>query len=212
MFGFKTLLNISGHLTEREKADKFCSEALISALGSFMCRKSTTRDPQLLPFQRKSYSGFLGYEKIHRPQLGSNPRTSDPEASVITTGSLGSTLREEVSFQRLNIFTATALGRGRVASPTLSLLYSEKSPRYSFYRRLSGPQDQSGHEEKYLPLRHPGSNPGRPARSPAPCSLSYLALTCSGASVFSTIGCQSVVCGNDYCQNFFSLKHCEYMK
>ena len=45
------------------------------------------------------------------------------------------------------INTATALGRGRVASPTLGrLLPPEESPRYSFYRRLSGPQDQSGHE------------------------------------------------------------------
>ena len=33
--------------SEREKFDKFCSEALILASGSFMCRKSTTRDPQL---------------------------------------------------------------------------------------------------------------------------------------------------------------------
>ena len=47
---------------------------------------------------------------------------------------------------RVHIFTATALGRRRVASPTLGRLYPEESPRYSFYRRLSGPQDQSGHE------------------------------------------------------------------
>ena len=47
---------------------------------------------------------------------------------------------------RVHIFTATALGRGRVASPTLGRLYPVESPRYSFYRRLSGPQDQSGHE------------------------------------------------------------------
>ena len=32
---------------EREKTDKFCSLALISAWGSFTCRKSTTRDPRL---------------------------------------------------------------------------------------------------------------------------------------------------------------------
>ena len=32
---------------EREKSDKFCSETLISAWGSFTCRKSTTRDPRL---------------------------------------------------------------------------------------------------------------------------------------------------------------------
>ena len=30
--------------SEREKSDKFCSEALISALSSFMCCKAMTRD------------------------------------------------------------------------------------------------------------------------------------------------------------------------
>ena len=47
---------------------------------------------------------------------------------------------------RVHIFTAMALGRGRVASPTLGRLYPEESLWYSFYRRLSGPQDQSGHK------------------------------------------------------------------
>ena len=42
--------------------------------------------------------------------------------------------------------TATALGRGSVASHTLGRLYHEESRRYSFYRRLSGPQDPTGHE------------------------------------------------------------------
>ena len=32
---------------EREKSEKFCSEALISAWDSFTCRKSTTRDARL---------------------------------------------------------------------------------------------------------------------------------------------------------------------
>ena len=40
------------------------------------------------------------------------------------------------------VYTATALGKGRMASPTLGRLYS----RYSFYSRLSRPQDQSGYE------------------------------------------------------------------
>ena len=35
---------------------------------------------------------------------------------------------------------------GRMASPTLGRFTPEEIPRYSFYRRLSGPQDQSGHE------------------------------------------------------------------
>ena len=41
------------------------------------------------------------------------------------------------------LYTATALGKVRVASPTLGRIYS----RYSFYSRLSGPQEQSGYEE-----------------------------------------------------------------
>ena len=32
--------------SEREKFDKFCSEALISAWGSFTWHKSTARDPE----------------------------------------------------------------------------------------------------------------------------------------------------------------------
>ena len=36
----------------------------------------------LIPFRRKSYSGFLRFEKLLRPRPGSNPRTSDPEANV----------------------------------------------------------------------------------------------------------------------------------
>ena len=49
--------------------------------------------------------------------------------------------------KRVHIYTAMALvGRGRVASPMLSFLYPRESPQYSFYRRLSGPQEHSGHE------------------------------------------------------------------
>ena len=58
---------------------------------------------------------------------------------------------------RVHIFTATALGRGRVASPTLGRLYPEESP---FYRRLSGPQDQSGHERANKNL-HPSDTRDR---------------------------------------------------
>ena len=78
---------------------------------------------------------------------------------------------------RVHIVTATALGIGRVACPTLDHLYLWEIPQYSFYRRLHGPHDQSGREEikKISTLRHPGSNPGHPAPSQAPCRLSYLA-------------------------------------
>ena len=45
-----------------------------------------------------------------------------------------------------HIYTATALGRGTVSSFTLGRLYPRGKPRYSFHRRLSEPQDQSGPE------------------------------------------------------------------
>ena len=78
---------------------------------------------------------------------------------------------------RVHIYTATALGGGRVASPKLGRLYPRESSRYSFYRRLNGPQAQSGQEgvkKISTPPRILGSNPGRPARREAPCRLSYL--------------------------------------
>ena len=53
----------------------------------------------------------------------------------------------------------------------------EESPRYSFYRRgvdLRTSLD-TNERRKSPPLRHLGSNSGRPARSPEPCRLIYLA-------------------------------------
>ena len=48
---FYYAVNISDHLHRflqwSWKSDKFCSEALFSAWGSFTCHKSTTRDPRL---------------------------------------------------------------------------------------------------------------------------------------------------------------------
>ena len=46
---------------------------------------------------------------------------------------------------RVHIYTATEIGRRRVASTTLSRFTFGEIPWYSFYRRLSGPQDQSGY-------------------------------------------------------------------
>ena len=59
--GFMTLLTSQvisvAFYNEREKSDKFCSEALISAWVSFTSRKSTTRDPRL----------YFPSERSHRP-------------------------------------------------------------------------------------------------------------------------------------------------
>ena len=55
------------------------------------------------------------------------------------------------------VYTATEVRKGRVASPTLGCLYHQ----YSFYTRLSEPQEQSGHEgvKDITPLT-PGTEPG----------------------------------------------------
>ena len=83
---------------EREKSDKFCSEAPISVWGSSTYRKSTTRDPRLyFPSEGSHTLGFLRSEKIHRPRPGSNPRTSDLEANMITTAPPGSTPESSLS-------------------------------------------------------------------------------------------------------------------
>ena len=81
---------------EREKSNKFLSEGLISAWGTFTSRKSTTRDPRLyFPSEGSHTQDFYALKKIHRPRPRSNPRTSDPEASMITTGPLGRLKRIE---------------------------------------------------------------------------------------------------------------------
>ena len=80
---------------------------------------------------------------------------------------------------RVHIYTAMALGRDRVASPMLGRLYPRGKPPVLILQKAewtSGPFWTRRSEEKSPPLRHPGSNPGRPAHSPVPCRLSYLAL------------------------------------
>ena len=53
---------------EREKSDRFFSEALISAWGSFTCRKSTTRDPRLyLPSEGSHPQDFYALENPSTP-------------------------------------------------------------------------------------------------------------------------------------------------
>ena len=76
---------------------------------------------------------------------------------------------------RVHMYTATALGRGGVVIPTLGRLYPPGKTLYSFYRRLSGPEDQPGHEGVKKISTPPDSNPVRPARNHAPYHLSYLA-------------------------------------
>ena len=87
-FGFTTFLTSQqvisvAFYSEREKSNKCCSEALISAWGSFTCRRSTTHGPRHYFSSEGSYTqDFLRSEKIHRPRPGLNPWTSDPVASI----------------------------------------------------------------------------------------------------------------------------------
>ena len=87
--GFTTLLTFQvisiAFYSERKKSDKFCSEALISAWGSFTCRKSTTRNPWLYFLSEGSHTqDCYALKKIHWLRLGLNLRTSDAVASMIT--------------------------------------------------------------------------------------------------------------------------------
>ena len=72
---------------------------------------------------------------------------------------------------RVHIFIATALGWGRVASPTLGSLYP---PGTHFIGGWVDPRTNLAlrSEEKSPPLRQPELNPGCPACSQAPCCLS----------------------------------------
>ena len=83
------------------------SEALILAWGSFTCCKSTTRDPRLyFPSDGSHSQDFYALRKMHRPRPGLNPRTSDPEESVLTPRPPGSTKRKgDLPSGHMEIFT-----------------------------------------------------------------------------------------------------------
>ena len=74
---------------EREKSDKFCSVALISAWGSFTCRKFTTRDPRLsFPSEGSNTRDFYALKKSIDP---GRDRTREAATSVyINLKALGS--------------------------------------------------------------------------------------------------------------------------
>ena len=73
--------------SEHEKPNKVCTEALISAWGSFTCRKSTIRDSRLyFPTEGSHTQDFYSLKKIHRPRPDLNPRTSDPVAKYDNHG------------------------------------------------------------------------------------------------------------------------------
>ena len=64
-----------------EKSDKFCWGSNFGLRFFYVSQIYNTGPKALLPFWKKLYSGFLRFEKIHRPRLGLNPLTSDSVAT-----------------------------------------------------------------------------------------------------------------------------------
>ena len=104
-------------------------------------------------------------------------------------------------------------GRGRAASPTFRRLFPLGKPLILIYRRLSeslGPVWTRRSEVKSLPLRHPGSNPGRPIRNQGPFRLRYLAKF-SFKPVISLGGGTGGGAGRRHFLNFWVDKNVEYI-
>ena len=83
------------------------------------------RPTALLPFRRKSYSGFLRSEEIHGPRPGLNPRTSELVASMITTGPPGSTfvyVRHRQSCTQWGLASMTLQGKQVHPPPSMPSL------------------------------------------------------------------------------------------
>ena len=135
----------------------------------------------LQPFHRFTYVTALSptLPLLHlRHSSFSNPSFASPTSQAIHLRHLGIrpwSKGKDIPLQsmkghgdaRVHIYTATSLGRGRVASSTLGRLYPrEKIPALILKEAEStpGPSWIRRSKEKSPPLRHPISNQGRPAR------------------------------------------------
>jgi hypothetical protein len=106
----------------------------------------------LLPLRRKLCYEFLSPLKIHRPWSGSNPRTSGPVASTLTTSPPRATERYSST-----LYLTLALDESGWSTPRPGRFTAGKETRYPLYRRLGGPQGQSGWVRKISPP--PGFDP-----------------------------------------------------
>ena len=80
------------------------AQSFISVWGSFMCRKSTTRDPRLyFPSKGSITQNFYSLRKSIDSGRIWTLRTSDPVASMITTRPLGSTNIYRISLDLIYI-------------------------------------------------------------------------------------------------------------
>ena len=88
---------------EHDKSDKFCSEALISAWGSFMYLNLRHGTHRFTSLPKEVILRIFTLWKFHRPWLDLNPQTSDPVESMITTGTPGLTVLFVQKVQKLTI-------------------------------------------------------------------------------------------------------------
>ena len=106
--GFTTLLSSQvisvAFYSEREKSDKFCSEPLILAWGSFTCRKSTIRNPQhYFPSEVSHTQDFYALKKIHRPPTGFEPANLGSSGEYDNNGTTGVDCFGTVSLHPVNM-------------------------------------------------------------------------------------------------------------
>ena len=101
LLGFTTLFNILDHQRRfrREKSDKFCSEALISAWDSFTCCKSSTRDPRLyFPSEGSHIQDFYALKKSIDP---GRDRTRRPRNHLF----IECTISKNISIHKVPVWT-----------------------------------------------------------------------------------------------------------
>ena len=93
----------------------------------------------LLPFRRKSYSGFLRSEKIYQPWPGLNPQTLDPLASMITMGPPGSTSVNGnysvfLLLRRVIYKLSNEAGNGKVTNPKQAVRERDRTSPTEFHK------------------------------------------------------------------------------
>ena len=92
-FGFTTLLTSQvisdAFYREREKSDKFCSGAPISAWGSFASRKSTARDQRLYSLPKKVILWIFTLWKNSSTPAGSEPANLGSSGECDNHGTTG---------------------------------------------------------------------------------------------------------------------------
>ena len=112
-----------------------------------------------------------------RPRKGDNEKERERERGhedfdfIVNVSPLQAMKAHGRCGSKIHLHTATALGRGRVASPMLGLLYPWVKPPVLILQeaeRTPGSIWTRKSNKKPSLLRHPESSPGHPAHSQSP--------------------------------------------